>query len=369
MEKQLIALSLLFGSSVALATPAVSEGRSHNQIDQLANPLDASPKAAPSLPPTNEFTAARGTVDSAVLAQTLPTEVDGAIEALKPGEYLWAPDIAPQGPVTVIVSLTTQRAYAYRNGVPIGVSTVSTGAPGHETPTGVFLILQKAEKHNSSTYNNASMPFMQRLTWKGIAMHAGNLPGYPASHGCIRLPLAFAKLLFGITKLGLTVVITDSPLAPEIVASPALLDNTSTDEGVVTQTYRWQPQRALQGPITIVVSGRDRRIVVLRNGVEIGSGAIAIDGPVTRTEAFTLTSMDQDGPHWLRLPLPGQALSDAKEMTSIEHARGHFSEQLHKNILSILEPGATLLITRDSIKSAGTGTRMTVITTGGPDPK
>ena len=304
-----------------------------------------------------------------LLAQKPPTQVDGAIEELKPGGYLWAPGIAPQGPVTVIISLATQRAYAYRNGVPIGVSTVSTGAPGHETPTGVFVILQKAVKHNSNKYSNASMPYMQRLTWDGIAMHAGKLPGYPASHGCIRLPPEFAKLLFGITKLGLTVVITDNPLAPEIVASPGILGAVSSSATEVSKSYIWRPQKSPKGPITIVVSGRDNRVVVLRNGVEIGSGAIAIDGPVITTEAFTLNSIDANGAHWLRLPLPGQALTNAKEMSPTEHSRGHFSEELRQKILTILEPGATLLITRDSLKSAGTGKRLTVITAGGPDPK
>ena len=297
-------------------------------------------------------------------AQTPPRQVDGAIEELKPGGFLWAPDIAPQGPVTVIISIATQRAYAYRNGAPIGVSTVSTGAPGHETPTGIFVILQKAVKHKSNKYSNAPMPFMQRLTWDGIAMHAGKLPGYPASHGCIRLPLEFAKLLFGITKLGLTVVITDDPLAPEIVSTPGLLDEASVDGQAVSQPYRWQPQKAPKGPVTIVVSGRDRRIVVLRNGVEIGSGAIAIDGPVTTTEAFTLNSIDTTGVHWLRLPLPGQARGTPTEMTAVDHARGHFSEALRHSILSVLAPGTTLLITRDSIKSSGTGTRLTIITAG-----
>jgi hypothetical protein len=301
-----------------------------------------------------------------VSAQAPPLPVDGAIEELKPGGYLWAPDIAPQGPVTVIISLATQRAYAYRNGVPIGVSTVSTGAPGHETPTGVFVILQKAVKHKSNKYSSAPMPFMQRLTWDGIAMHAGRLPGYPASHGCIRLPAAFAKLLFGITKLGLTVVITDNPLAPEIVPSPGLLDDAPADDHIAAQLYRWQPTKAPSGPVTIVVSGRDRRIVVLRNGVEIGSSAINIDGPVTTTEAFTLNSVDATGAHWLRLPLPGQAADNAVEMTPAERARGHFSDELRRNILGIIEPGTTLLVTRDSIKSSGTGTRLTVITEDKP---
>jgi hypothetical protein len=192
------------------------------------------------------------------------------------------------------------------------------------------------------------------------------LPGYPASHGCIRLPAAFAKLLFGITKLGLTVVITDNPLAPEIVPSPGLLDDAPTDDHSVAQSYQWQPTKAPSGPVTIVVSGRDRRIVVLRNGVEIGSSAINIDGPVTTTEAFTLNSVDATGAHWLRLPLPGQAADNAAEMTPAERARGHFPDALRKNILGIIEPGTTLLVTRDSIKSSGTGTRLTVITEDKP---
>lgn len=304
-----------------------------------------------------------------LLAQKPPTQVDGAIEELKPGGYLWAPGIAPEGPVTVIISLKAQRAYAYRNGVPIGVSTVSTGAPGHETPTGMFVILQKAVKHNSNKYSNASMPYMQRLTWDGIAMHAGKLPGYPASHGCIRLPPEFAKLLFGITKLGLTVVITDNALAPEIVPSPGILDVGSNSTAEVSKSYVWRPQKAPNGPVTIVVSGRDNRVVVLRNGVEIGSGPIAIDGPVTTSEAFTLNNTDASGAHWLRLPLPGQAMANAKEMSSTEHSRGHFSEEFRQKILTVLKPGATLLITRDSLKSAGTGKKLTVITAGGADPK
>lgn len=299
---------------------------------------------------------------SPTLAQTPPIKTDGAIEALKPGEYLWAPDIAPEGPVTIMISLSTQRAYVYRNGVPIGVSTVSTGAPGHETPTGVFVILQKNEKHNSNLYNNASMPMMQRLTWDGIAMHAGNLPGYPASHGCIRLPLPFAKLLFGVTKIGLTVVITDNALAPEMTSAPGLLSDNPDDGHSGPRKFRWQPGKSPEGPVSIIVSGRDRRIVVLRNGVEIGSSAIVIDGPVTRTEAFTLNRIDEDGAHWLRLPLPGLALGSATEMTPGEQARGHFPDAFRQHIRSVIEPGTTLLVTRDSIRSSGTGTAMTVVT-------
>jgi hypothetical protein len=295
-------------------------------------------------------------------AQTPPTATDGAIEQLKPGEYLWAPQIAPEGPVTVIISLKTQRAYAYRNGVPIGVSTVSTGKPGHDTPTGIFTILQKHIAHKSNLYSDAPMPFMQRLTWDGIAIHAGNLPGYPASHGCVRLPLEFAKLLYGITKLGLTVVITDDPLVPEIASAPAMLAPAAGDGHQAPQSYRWQPEKSPTGPVSIVVSGRDQRMVVLRNGVEIGSSGIRIDGRVTATTAFTLSGIDAAGFHWLRLQLPGQATDAAKDLTSAERARGHLPEPFRRAVASVLKPGATLLVTRDSIRSGGTGKRMTVIT-------
>jgi hypothetical protein len=291
--------------------------------------------------------------------------VDGAIEAMKPGEFLWAPDIAPQGPVTVIISLKTQRAYAYRNGVPIGVSTVSTGKPGTETPTGVFTILQKAVDHRSNMHSDAPMPFMQRLTWDGIAMHAGHLPGYPASHGCVRLPARFAELLFGITSLGLTVVITDDPLAPEVAPVPILIDPQGVDMGLTGQDYRWAPEKSPTGPLSIVLSGRDKRLVVLRNGIEIGSSPIRINGPVTETMAFTLRNLDAAGYHWLRLPLPGQLPHDADELTPVERARVQMPEPFRAAVAAALQPGTTLLVTRESLASSGTGTRLTVLTTDG----
>ncbi len=295
-------------------------------------------------------------------AQGLPAPVDGAIEAMKPGEFLWAPDVAPEGPVTVIISLKTQRAYVYRNGVPIGVSTVSTGKPGKETPTGVFTILQKAVKHRSNKYSNAPMPFMQRLTWDGVAMHAGKLPGYPASHGCVRLPAGFAKLLFGITSLGLTVVITDDPLVPEVVPAPPMFDVEEEEKSRPEQVYRWHPEKSPAGPLSIVLSGRDKRIVVLRNGIEIGSSAVRIDGPVYETMAFTLRGVDATGYHWLRLPLPGQTPA-IDELTPIDRARIHLPEPFRVAVAEALRPGTTLLVTRESLASGGTGKRLTILTT------
>jgi hypothetical protein len=129
---------------------------------------------------------------------------------LGPGQFVWEPSAASTGPVFLVIDLTRQRVLLYRGGVLTAASTISSGSEGRETPTGVFTILQKEVVHRSRTYDDAPMPYMQRLTAKGVAMHAGNLPGYPASHGCIRLPKAFAKLLYGITELGTPVTITDA---------------------------------------------------------------------------------------------------------------------------------------------------------------
>ena len=149
------------------------------------------------------------------------------VAKLRPGEYVWAPEVAPAGPTLLVVNLATQRAILFRNGVPIAASTVSSGKTGHETPTGVFTILQKRQEHYSKTYNNAPMPNMQRLTWKGIALHAGKLPGYPASHGCIRLPHKFSELLFGQTALGMTVVITSIWIYLLFFVIPPVFNGTS----------------------------------------------------------------------------------------------------------------------------------------------
>ena len=153
----------------------------------------------------------------------LAQRVDKYAEQLTNGEFNWFPERSESGPIIAIVSLPDQRVYVYRNGVRIAASSCSTGKLGHRTPTGVFKILQKDKNHHSSTYNNAPMPYMNRLTWSGIALHAGQLPGYPASHGCVRLPKDFAELLFGVTKLGMTVVIADEKSQPEEVTHPGMV--------------------------------------------------------------------------------------------------------------------------------------------------
>ena len=145
---------------------------------------------------------------AAPAADRNPTIAEQAA-ALGPGQYVWNAKSASSGPLLLTIDLTAQRVMVYRDGALVAASAISTGSLGRETPTGVFSILEKKVMHRSTTYDDAPMPYMQRLTSKGIAMHAGDLPGYPASHGCIRLPNEFAKLLYGVTELGTQVMITD----------------------------------------------------------------------------------------------------------------------------------------------------------------
>ena len=120
----------------------------------------------------------------------------------------------PAGPVHVIVSIAKQRVTLFSNGIRIAEAPISTGMVGHPTPMGVFSVISKARYHNSNIYSGAPMPYMHRITWSGIALHQGPLPGYPASHGCIRLPEAFAMKLWGMSKVGARVIVTRDPVAP-----------------------------------------------------------------------------------------------------------------------------------------------------------
>ena len=138
--------------------------------------------------------------------------------APKPPPQITVADIMQDG-VVIVVSNASQQMHVFRDGSLWRSSPVSTGKRGKETPTGVFAILQKKTFHRSNLYSNAPMPFMQRLTWDGIAIHAGHLPGYPASHGCIRLPREFASALFKLTGFTSTgVIVVEEPLEDERAA-------------------------------------------------------------------------------------------------------------------------------------------------------
>ena len=129
----------------------------------------------------------------------------------------------PQGPLIIAVSIEQQKVRVYDSNGLFAESPVSTGTKGHSTPMGVFSIIQKHKMHRSNIYSGAPMPFMQRITWSGVAMHAGVLPGYPASHGCIRMPAAFAAKMWNWTKMGARVIITPGEITPASFSHPLLV--------------------------------------------------------------------------------------------------------------------------------------------------
>jgi lipoprotein-anchoring transpeptidase ErfK/SrfK len=126
---------------------------------------------------------------------------------LKPGEYVWATAVPKEGEPRIVVDLLTQMTYLYRGEKLVGASSMSSAKTGHITPFGYWTILEKRPFYRSKKYDNAPMPFMQRIDDYGIAFHGGVNPGYPASHGCMRLPMKFAEKLYGVTKIGTKVVI------------------------------------------------------------------------------------------------------------------------------------------------------------------
>jgi hypothetical protein len=270
---------------------------------------------------------------------------------LQPGEYFLKPELSPRGPMVMVVSIPQQLAYVYRNGVLIGASTVSTGKKGHETPTGVFTILQKHADHYSNLYNSAPMPYMQRLTWSGVALHAGRLPGYPASHGCIRLPYDFAMRLYEQTSNGMTVVVSDEEKFPSTVAHPGLLapvDVTGSPEveRPTAGEFAWQPELATEGPVTILITGMDRRIRVFRNGVQIGWSGFQLDDADRRLKFHVFTRLEKEAgaavARWMlvsddeRVVIPGDRLLAGVSVPS------GFLERLS----TVVSGGTTLVVTQ-----------------------
>ena|SRR5437868_8268165 len=126
---------------------------------------------------------------------------------LRPGQYVWVAAAPTDGDTKVVVDLLTQMAYVYRGDQLIGASTMSSAKTGHITPYGFWTILEKRPFYRSKKYENAPMPWMERIDDYGIAFHGGVNPGYPASHGCMRLPMKFAEKLYGVTRIGTKVVI------------------------------------------------------------------------------------------------------------------------------------------------------------------
>ena len=226
----------------------------------VALPLKAAPKA----PLEAAREALRQVPHQAVAAVVprvlLPRPDPGVLDEVKPDRQsepapAQAPDVSraqlPPRPIKrpatpppvmqLVVSLKKQNLTIYKNDKVVGRSRISSGKIGHRTPKGIFSIIQKRRFHRSNIYSGAPMPFMQRLTWSGIALHLGQVPGYPASHGCIRLPSAFAAQLFRSTQMRTHVVIADGSPAPQVLLHPNLPGRSNLAEQVLAVIPEAEP--------------------------------------------------------------------------------------------------------------------------------
>jgi L,D-transpeptidase catalytic domain len=287
------------------------------------------------------------------------------------GDYVWQPEFSPMGPVVIIVSVPEQTLYVYRNGVRIGRSTVSTGKPGHATPTGVFTILQKEVHHRSNLYHGAPMPYMERVTWGGVALHAGQLPGYPASHGCVRLPMDFAEKLYTVTENGTTVILADDRSAPRETVHPGLFFSASTGESsssaLKTGDYLWKPELASTGPVTIIVSTTHGVVFVYRNGVEIGRAFGSIpESERIGIQAFTALDKTDAAGHrkWLAIAAIG---GDKKVDVSELARRSSIPAPFLQKVREVVTVGTTLILS-DLAVSPDTQSKpgFNILTASGP---
>jgi lipoprotein-anchoring transpeptidase ErfK/SrfK len=286
-----------------------------------------------------------------------------------------------QGPLTIVVSIGNQRVSIYDNDGLTARSVVSTGVRGHPTPTGVFSIIEKDRYHHSNLYSSAPMPFMQRITWDGVAMHAGVVPGHPASHGCIRLTYAFAKRLWGITKLGARVIVvrndvqpveivnprlfvpkpataeTSAPERPRMVAntgstatdssspgdsakpggetagtaSPSIAPLPAADEpsGAAEKAIARKEQPQNVGPISILVSRKDSRLYVRQNFAPLFDTGVTIAHPeqALGNHVYMATRLKEDGAmRWTVVTLPGETRSS----DSRAHGRSKAGRRRHE---------------------------------------
>lgn len=251
------------------------------------------------------------------------------------------------------------------------------------------MVLQKDKDHSSKTYNNAAMPYTERLTWDGVALHAGGLPGYPSSHGCIHLPSEFARLLFAASPMGMTVVIADLQNDPTEVVHPAALSPVDVRKGKVVKVprltsreeFRWQPEKATEGPISIIMSREDRRVLVYRNGVEIGRSKLAIGQPKQPfgTHAFIMqeglgigsSPILKSAPahRWLAVGIPGHASEHGQTLNPDHAGRIQMPPNFAKALYEILAPGTTLLVTDASIlEQQTTGVALNIMNSDQPEP-
>jgi lipoprotein-anchoring transpeptidase ErfK/SrfK len=305
---------------------------------------------------------------------------------------------SPKGPLQIIISIADQRISLYDNGALIARSSVSTGVQGHPTPLGIFTVISKERWHRSNIYSGAPMPYMQRITWSGIALHAGVVPGHPASHGCIRLPNDFAIRLWRLTKRGTRVITAREDVQPVEIANPhlfvpkpkaasvspefsavtvagnnnktapathgALLSNAGTPEVTDLQIPGSIPAGAAPqkvGPISVFVSRKLSRLFVRQGFTPLFDVPLKIQNPEQPLGTHVFTAMDyqSDGAsiRWTVVSLP-EEFSRTKEREAVATPpsvmlpdkanealdRIEIPREAIEQVSQLLTPGSSLII-------------------------
>jgi lipoprotein-anchoring transpeptidase ErfK/SrfK len=215
----------------------------------------------------------------------------------------------PPGPLHIVISIKKQQLTLYAGGVPFAHSRVSTGVPGHPTPQGVFSILEKQIYHESNIYSAAPMPYMQRITWSGVAMHQGVVPNHPASHGCIRLPADFARRLWGITKVGARVIIAQDDVALAEISSKRLFTALpqATAQAEPAAKVRVATSTVTDAPLKGSIDASAREEARIEHAIDtmVQAGEAKFEAAVA-----TATSSVADAPRLLEKPAAVAAAKD-----------------------------------------------------------
>jgi L,D-transpeptidase catalytic domain len=327
-------------------------------------------------------------------------------------------EVMPKGPFQVVISINDQHLSLYGSTGLIARAPVSTGMRGHPTPLGVFSVIEKQRWHRSNIYSAAPMPYMQRITWSGVALHAGVLPGFPASHGCIRLSNEFAIRLWRLTKIGTRVIIARRDVAPVEIATPALLmpapkpaaeplasddpePRLGTPPEVKTATaadvapsasdggsVRDQAEVGAQGgpprPISVFVSRKTQNLAVRQNFAPLFDSPIRIDQPDTPigTHIFTVMASEPAAMRWTLVTIPDDARGEprreerrsalqagakvpgnAVDQVNAVLGRVHIPSSVYDRIFALLTPGSSLIISDDAVSNeTGSDTDFIVLT-------
>ena len=311
---------------------------------------------------------------------------------------------ASEGPVTIVVSTDRQRLTVYDGDRPVAETVISTGIPGHSTPHGVFSVIEKQIWHRSTIYSGAPMPFMQRLTWSGVAMHEGHVTGKPASHGCVRMPAAFARELYRYTRRGARVVIARENVTPTPIGDVALFaapvqrrytmgeamnagrmpgEIEAPDQSIGAATVRTKNDFVGSAPVTALISRKTGMLYVRRDFQPIFQAPATIDDPdrpigahvyVARSDsdgkaAWSTVSVDGEVREAMNAATGGRATrSDAAPIGAPSSAsealkRVHLAPGVEERLSELLSQGATLIINDDTarLRESQAGTNFVAI--------